>query len=239
MLLNHKELFHVHTYRCGHAGEEQDIEYIEEAIGLGAKKLVFTEHAPFPKDVFQWRMPMVMLEDYIKCLSALKEEYKELIDIHIGLEAEYLPFFDGYYKELLAIPEIEFLLLGQHFAEYEPGFYSFMEWREDTRKCMAADMIAGIRSGYFSVVAHPDRIFRNREGWKESFRELAIPIIEAAKEARIPLEQNEGSKASGDQYFEEFWKLAEEIGGIQIVHGLDAHSVEELRTRAERIDELV
>ena len=46
------EIFHVHTWRCGHAGEEQDYEYVEKAIALGVKRIVFTDHCPFPGDFF-------------------------------------------------------------------------------------------------------------------------------------------------------------------------------------------
>lgn len=34
--LNQKEVFHVHTWRCGHAGEEREEAYIREAVRLGA-----------------------------------------------------------------------------------------------------------------------------------------------------------------------------------------------------------
>ena len=36
------EIFHVHTWRCKHAGEEREWEYIERAIELGAERIVFS-----------------------------------------------------------------------------------------------------------------------------------------------------------------------------------------------------
>lgn len=33
-----KHIFHVHTYRCKHASEELDEEYIKTALSFGAKK---------------------------------------------------------------------------------------------------------------------------------------------------------------------------------------------------------
>ena len=54
-------MFHVHTTRSGHA-VGTDEEYIEKAISLGEKRIVFTEHTPFPGDVFpdlKCRMGMV------------------------------------------------------------------------------------------------------------------------------------------------------------------------------------
>ena len=37
--LNQKEVFHVHTWRCGHAGEEREEAYIREAVRLGAERI--------------------------------------------------------------------------------------------------------------------------------------------------------------------------------------------------------
>ena len=56
---------------------------------------------------------------------------------------------------------------------------------------------------------------------------VAKEIILAAEQMEIPLEQNESSKKHKRQYWQELWDLAE--GHVQIVHGLDAHAVNELR----------
>ncbi len=97
--MNNKHLFHIHTYRCGHAGNENDEAYILKALELGAKKLTFTDHAPFPENPFGNRMNYEQLDEYISTLSALKEKYREKIKIEIGLEIEYLPDYENYYKE--------------------------------------------------------------------------------------------------------------------------------------------
>lgn len=88
-----KELFHVHTYRCKHAGDEREIEYVEKAIDLDADRLTFTDHAPFPGNPFRSRMQMEELDDYINTLVELRDKYVNQIDIKIGLETEFLPEF--------------------------------------------------------------------------------------------------------------------------------------------------
>lgn len=50
--MEEKTIFHVHSYRCKHASQEQEEEYIKKAIELGATKIVFTDHAPFPGNPF-------------------------------------------------------------------------------------------------------------------------------------------------------------------------------------------
>lgn len=98
--MEEKELFHVHTYRCKHAGDERDELYIKKAIELGAGRITFTDHAPFPNNPFGNRMDIESLQEYINTLKGLKERYKTDIDVRIGLEIEYLPAFNDYYRWL-------------------------------------------------------------------------------------------------------------------------------------------
>ena len=132
--LTDKDIFHVHSFRCGHAEDVSDEAYIKKAIELGAESIWFSDHAPFPGDYFRGRMRLDQLDEYISTLSDLKEKNKDKIAVHIGLEIEYLPSFDkaGYYAELKDKEGLEFFLLGQHFAEDpdDPGKYTF-EWEKD------------------------------------------------------------------------------------------------------------
>ena len=117
--LGERYLFHVHTFRCGHAEMVSDEEYIKKAIGLRATDICFTDHAPFPGNPFGGRMKYEELPEYISTLKNLKEQYQRKIKIHIGLEIEYFSRYDqsGYYQELSNNPDLEILLLGQHMAE--------------------------------------------------------------------------------------------------------------------------
>ena len=105
--LNPEEAFHIHTWRCGHAGDEREDAYIRTAMYLGAKQITFTDHAPFPGDSFRGRMKMADLPEYIKTLSELKAKYQGKIEVRIGLEAEYLPGFLAYYEKLREDERIE------------------------------------------------------------------------------------------------------------------------------------
>lgn len=234
-----RSLFHVHTYRCGHAENVPDQAYIDRAIWLGASDIWFSDHAPFPDNYFGNRMKYAELPEYIETLQNLKEKYKGQIAVHVGLEIEYLPSFDrqGYYLKLQNTPGLEFLLLGQHMAELQnnPLKYSFemdSKWKnEKEHKAIGDAIVHGIRSGYFSFVAHPDRGFKRCKKWSEEMEEISKNIIEAAKKENIPLEQNEASKQRKRHYWKEFWNLAD---GAEIVHGLDAHFLRDLKLVEEQ-----
>ena len=110
--ISDKAIFHVHTYRCGHAEMSTDESYVKQAIQLGATEIWFTDHVPFPGIVSSTRMRYDQLSEYISSLQYLKNQYQGKIDIHIGMEIEYMPQFDAYYAELREMLEI--LVLGQH-----------------------------------------------------------------------------------------------------------------------------
>ena len=233
-MIGKDEIFHVHTFRCRHADNIPDRDYVEKALKLGAKGIWFTDHAPFPGDPFrrEHRMLCEELPEYIETLKALRHEYEGRIEIHIGLETEYFPKFDasGYYDELRNMPDIEILLLGQHMAELPEGGYSY-DWDRDKLveseyKVLGEAVISGIKSGYFDIAAHPDRIFRRRKVWDSSMEAMAERIIHEAEKKSIPLEQNESSKKVEHYYWEEFWNLA--AGRVNTVRGMDAHCLDEL-----------
>ena len=226
--LNPDEIFHVHTWRCGHAGEEREEEYVKAAIRMGAKQITFTDHAPFPGDFFRGRMKMDQLKDYEETLWELREKYKGKIQIRIGLEAEYLPEFRSYYEQLKGDEKIEFLMLGQHFYALSPGVYSFSrKTQEDRANGIMRAELAGVESGYFSCVAHPDRGYRYFKPGEHADAGLAKELIAAAKDHRIPLEKNISS-IEKNWFFEElFWNLCSQ----DYLVGLDAHSVTEMTKR--------
>ena len=226
-----KELFHVHTFRCKHASDERDELYIKRAFELGATRITFTDHAPFPGNPFGNRMDIESLQEYINTLKTLKERYKTDIDVKIGLEIEYFPSFKDYYKWLYEKGDFDVLLLGQHMYECSNGTYSFsldkdiLRQKEADGLCNA--IIEGIATGYFNVVAHPDRIFRKCHVWDSHMEQLACDMIKVCIENNITLERNLASIRKKNQYWKEFWNLVP--SSANVITGLDAHSILELK----------
>ena len=77
IVMDKKEMFHVHTYRCGHAKPVSDEAYVIRALQMGAKKITFTDHAPFPGDFFANRMRYDELDEYVASIRALQEKYQD------------------------------------------------------------------------------------------------------------------------------------------------------------------
>ncbi len=221
------ELFHVHTWRCKHAGEEQDAAYVEKAIELGASRIVFTDHAPFPGNPFGHRMDIEQLPEYVESLNRLKAHYEGKIELVKGLEIEYLPSFLSYYQELQASGDIDILMIGQHIFEHEPGVYSFSDADKSLEYVgLCKAMASGIATGLFQAVAHPDRAFRRCKQFEEEQKRAALEVIEAAVQRGIPLEINYSSQLRKRNFWAPFWDLVPKEAII--VYGADAHSTEEL-----------
>ena len=96
--------YHTHTVRCGHAVDSER-KYIEHAIEQGFEILGFSDHVPqpYPEDFASTiRMSMEELPGYFETLVVLREEYRDRIDIRIGLEVEYYPsLFNELMEEIL------------------------------------------------------------------------------------------------------------------------------------------
>ena len=128
--------YHTHTHRCGHASGTEE-EYILRAIEWGITHMGFSDHAPFIfPDGYEsrFRIPMSEGEDYVRCISDLREKYRDSIDISIGFEMEYYP---SHFAEMLAIARrfgAEYLILGQHFIrdEHPDGVYVFRATEDES-----------------------------------------------------------------------------------------------------------
>ena len=221
---------HTHTYRCHHA-EGTEREYIERALANGIEVIGFSEHAPFMfPDGYQspHRLLMDEVEDYVRDLSALREEYKDRIDIRIGFEMEYYPL---YFKDMFKVAldaGAEYLIMGEHYLRNElPEKRTAMSSRFPHTDKDLADYVdavcEGIKTGVFTYVAHPDMVLH--DGEEKFYLSEMRRICKAAKEKDIPLEINFNGIRLGRAYPNEiFWKMVGEEG-CKAVFGFDAHDV--------------
>lgn len=237
-----KANYHTHTWRCGHASGEEK-EYVEKAIAGGLKVLGFSDHTPYPfpdGHSSGFRMSLKQFEEYVTTVLALRDEYKNDIAIHLGVEAEYYPaYFDALLRFVSDYP-LEYFLLGQHYLENEIGAVSgawatadesvIRRYCEQTKEAMA--------TGSFTYFAHPDMI--HYIGSSEVYDRYVREICRNAKQFDMPLEINFLGLYEGRHYpNRRFWKIAGEEG-CKVIFGADAHRPEavwrpEVTAMAERM----
>ncbi len=217
--------YHTHTFRCGHATGTEE-EYIKRAIDGGIKIMGFADHAPaalYDGYRLPWRVQIEDAEDYFNTIKALREKYKDKIEIHIGFEMEYYP---EYFNEMYALVKglgAEYLILGQHFIDEVGGVpHSAVMGHNEEHLVRYTDLvIEGMKTGKFLYVAHPDML--NYSGDMDLYRSEAKRLCTASKEMDIPLEINLLGIYSKRHYpNEEFMKIAGEVG-CKMICGFDAH----------------
>lgn len=222
--------YHTHTWRCKHA-EGTEREYIERAIEGKMKILGFSDHTPMPYDggyVSGVKMDIGQLEEYVDTILKLKKEYRQDIEIRLGLEVEYYP---RYFEKLLAITgqyPIEYFLLAQHYLGNEINDYFCGTATDDEKllKRYCEQTKEALESGRFTYFAHPD--FFNFVGDKGIYDYWIRQLCVCAKSLDIPLEINFLGIWDKRHYPNpEFWRIAGEVGN-KVIFGADAHQPEKV-----------
>ena len=218
--------YHTHTYRCNHAyGTER--EYVEAAIGRGLRIFGFSDHTPqyFPGEYYtHMRMWPYQLIDYCATVRQLQREYRDQIQIPLGLEAEYYPAIWGNLLPRLQDSGIEYLILGQHWLgneQGEPGSAAATD-DENLLRRYCHQVMDALETGKFTYIAHPDLL--NFTGTRETYRKHMRDLCRAAQQSGTPLEINLLGLAYGKHYpSERFFEIAAEEG-CPVILGLDAHA---------------
>jgi histidinol-phosphatase (PHP family) len=221
--------YHTHTARCGHA-VGTDRAYVETAIARGLRTLGFSDHVPMPfSDGHESRfcVPLRLLDDYVKSVLSLKQEYANEIEIRLGFEAEYYPDLFPAMLDLLRPYPTDYLLLAQHFVDSSERVYNTNLQADETSLVWYVDRcLAGMRTGAYSCLAHPDLF--HFTGKPAVYRREMTRLCAGAKELGVPLEINLlGLREHKNYPCAAFWKIA---GALQCptVLGCDAHAPEDL-----------
>ncbi len=235
--------YHSHTSRCGHAFGA-DEEYVLAANEAGFHVLGFSDHVMLPRaNQPRMRGDISLLSDYVFSVNSLKRKYKGKVDIFLGFECEwYHGEYSDYYRDLLANRGFDYLILGQHCFRMDGKFFYYSSVLDEKRglELYVRDVIAGINSGFFAYVAHPDHFLLWYGKWDEAAEKAALDICKAAKDKGVPLEINMGpsrwkTKTSLDDLslvcypYRKFFEIAKQVGN-DVVIGVDAHAPSDYAT---------
>lgn len=218
--------YHTHTARCNHA-VGRDEEYVLQAVAAGFRTLGFSDHAPYPFAggyYLRSRMAPELLPDYTQSVASLREQYKDQIQIRLGVEAEYFPQFWAEQVAMLRDHGVEYILLGQHWGAYREDGVFCGNGSDDA--ALLAEHCGAVReavqTGLITYIAHPD-VFRFT-GEDRVYDEHIRPVCREAKACGIPLEVNLLGLRTGRHYpTARFWEIAAEEG-CPVVLGCDAHA---------------
>ena len=188
----------------------------------------FSDHIPFRcEDGYEavgTRIPTEQAVCYVQELRALREKYRDRIEIYIGFETEY---YSECFNEMLKNARdwgAEYLILGQHYVmpEHPNGKHSSLPTDDVVALETYADsLVAAMKTGVFTYVAHPD-VFRFT-GDTKTYQEIMRKICSESERLSVPLEINFYGIRDRRYYpTDAFWRIAGEEHS-PVTFGFDSH----------------
>ncbi|WP_313639136.1 histidinol-phosphatase HisJ [Paenibacillus sp.] len=232
--------YHTHHERCGHAvGKLED--YVKRGIELGLQQLGLSDHLPLihvdPASYYpEMAMPMAELPRYVEECLTLKERYRGVIDLRLGLEADYIEGSEDQIREILSPYPWDYLIGSVHFL----GEWDITDYRQ-VHGWEGKDELGVYRlyydavkksalSGLYDIIGHMDVIKRFGYGpqtpeGKAEVRTLELETLKVIADSGIAMELNASglSKPCAEMFpaehlLQEALKL-----GIPLTLGSDAH----------------
>jgi len=232
--------YHTHHERCGHAIGKLE-EYVQRGIELGLEHLGLSDHLPLihvdPAEYYpEMAMPLAELPRYVEECLELKARYRGVIDLRVGLEADYIEGYEEVIRDLLAPYPWDYLIGSVHFlGEWDiTDFRQVKGWEGkdvfDVYRRYYNAVTKSAQSGLYDIIGHIDVIKRfgyvpvTEEGQAE-VRELELGALKAIANSGMAMELNASglTKPCKEMFpathvLQEAFKL-----GIPLTLGSDAH----------------
>ncbi|MFF2909152.1 histidinol-phosphatase HisJ [Paenibacillus sp. NPDC057934] len=233
--------YHTHHERCGHAVGKLE-EYVKRGIEMGLEQMGLSDHLPLihvdPDSYYpEMAMPLSELPRYVEECLSLKERYRGIIELRVGLEADYIEGYEEQIRELLSPYPWDYLIGSVHFlGEWDiTDFRQVHGWEGKDPLDVYRKYYDAVRksalSGLYDIIGHMDVIKRfgygpqSPEGRAE-VRELERSALQAIAESGIAMELNaSGLTKPCAEMFPAEHVLQEALTlGIPLTLGSDAHN---------------
>jgi len=236
MLLDNIDL-HNHTTLCNHA-EGTPRKYILEAIKKGITTFGFSDHAPMDFDP-EYRMKFEEMPLYKQMIRDVQKEFEGKIEILFAYEVDYL---QEHLDERVLNADVDYLIGSVHFVNKwgfdNPEFigkYDEMDIDEIWQNYFN-EVEAMAKTKMFDIVGHLDLIKVFKFLPSKSITQIAMPSMQAIKEADMTLEINGAGyrKPIAEAYpSRELLELAFSLD-IPITFASDAHKPEQVGLFTEK-----
>lgn len=237
--------FHIHTRFSGDS-EENPENTVKRAIQLGLNSICFTDHQDFDfiydNIDFNLNAP-----EYFKCLSKLKEKYKDKIKILIGVETGIEPYLADRLNSFVNANPYDFVIGSSHLVNRQDPYYpEYFQGRTDKEAFEEyfKSILDNLRVyDNFDVYGHLDYVVRYSENKDKnySYKEFADYIDEILKQL---IAKGKGIEINSAAYryglnnpnpVPQAVKRYKELGGEIITVGSDAHKADDLASGFDRI----
>lgn len=226
--------FHLHTAFSGDS-EAAPEAMAERAVELGIETICFTDHMDTDSEAADF---ILDTESYIPRLKKLQEEYRDRLDIRIGVEIGMQPQLAGYHEEYVKKHPFDFVIASLHLVEgRDPYYQEVFAGREDREiyRCYFEALLDNVRAfSEFQVLGHLDYVVRygvhkaEQYGYNE-YADIIDEILRIIIKNGCGIEVN----TAGFKYnlgfpnpHPDIIRRYKELGGEIITIGSDAHSPE-------------
>lgn len=242
---------HTHHARCGHAiGELR--EYVEAAISCGLQTIGLTPHSPFFAEEVDQYLPHVAMARsefprYVAEASQLKDEYRSVIDVRVGVEADFLEPSYAVYRKALSREPLDYIIGSVHVVG-EVDVFNERRWHGLTQDEIRAEkdkycrlVALSAKLGNYDVLGHIDAI----KGSLPTLAEVETPAVDAmlaaiaAADVVIEVNTSGKTKPCGG------WYPAEDVlerafhFGVKVTYGSDAHEPSRVGDEVEAVRTLL
>lgn len=246
------QLFNLHTHSIFSDGKSTPEEVVVEAVRQGLNVLGFSDHSPVPfENSFAIKNDEV--QNYIDTIKALKEKYKDNIDVYCAMEMDFIPGTVKDFKKTKETLRLDYMIGSVHlvgndidrlwfidgskYETYDEGLFNYFDG--DIKKGVRAFFYQYnemIETEEFDIVGHFDKIkmhnrgryFNEDEKW---YRDYLMETLTLIKEKDLIVEVNTRGlyKKRSDDFYPSTWVLPimREMN-IPVVISSDSHKAEEL-----------
>lgn len=256
---------HIHTPFCPHGTTDPLEDYVEKAIKEQFEVITFTEHAPLPKGFIDPTpdkdsgMKPEILFSYLETLSQLKQQYKNDIQICIGLEVDYIIGFESETRAFLdeVGPSLDDAILSVHFLQWQ-NEYCCIDFSEDEfiKFAKKVGSVEAVYNLYYDTliqsietdlgqykprrIGHPTLVHKFQHAHKTPVddEQRIKEVLDLMKEKSYELDVNSAglSKKYCLEPYPPFAMIdyAQSID-LPLVFGSDAHSVKDLHQHYDKV----
>lgn len=240
--------YHFHTSFSGDSDTDPRTQ-LDRAVSLGMKSLCVTDHHDFDVD-----SPIDFTLDtdrYMETMLALKEEYRDRIDLRIGIELGLQPHLEEYFNGLLGRYPFDFVIGSTHFINRkDPTYPEYFEGKEEQNVYLEYFLVTLLNlksSDSYDVAGHIDYLVRygpNKDKFYsyDAYRDILDEILKTVIQKGKGIECNTAGFRKGlnaPNPCIELLKRYRELGGEILTLGSDAHIPGDLGADFDRTRELL
>ncbi len=230
--------YHLHCYFSGDSDESPE-NIIQTAVSKKMKHLCFTDHLDldYPYDDCCFDLD---IEKYYEEISGLKEKYRDIIDIRIGMETGLESHLSTRLDEKISMRDFDFIIGSSHLINrvdpYYPSFFegrtnkkAYTEYFESIAECLKT-------CNNFDVYGHIDYVvrytpYKNDTFYYRDFADIIDSILSSLIRSGKGIELNTGGYNAGlgcPNPCPDIIRRYKELGGEIITVGSDAHTAKRI-----------